>query len=156
MADLLVPLYGLPALEPALERVRGDGCDVRRALAPEKHLVTRWVGEQFSAAWASECEVGFARVPLACFLAVRGAELCGFAAYEATCRNFFGPLGVRPDCGGAGLGAALLLSALHAMRGEGYAYAIIGGAGPAAFFEKLAGAIAIPGSEPGIHRGMLR
>lgn len=146
----------MPALEPALERARGEGCDVRRALAPEKHLVARWVHEHFSPAWASECEAGFGRVPLACFIAVRGARLCGFAAYEATCRNFFGPLGVLPECRGAGLGAALLLTSLHAMRAEGYAYAIIGAAGPAEFFEKLAGAIPIPGSEPGIYRDMLR
>jgi hypothetical protein len=31
---------------------------------------------------------------VACFIAVREGRLCGFAAYEATCRNFFGPLGV--------------------------------------------------------------
>jgi hypothetical protein len=34
------------------------------------------------------------------------------------------------------------------MRAEGYAYAIIGGVGPAAFFEKLVKAQVIDGSTP--------
>jgi hypothetical protein len=33
----------------------------------------------------------------------------------------------------------------------GYAYAIIGGVGPAAFYEKVCGAFVIPGSERGIY-----
>ena len=38
---------------------------------------------------------------------------------------------------------------------QGYGYAIIGGAGPIGFYEKSVGAIAIPGSSPGIYKGML-
>lgn len=152
VGDLLVRLYALQPLTSATV----EGVDVRRAIAPEKHLVTRWVAEHFSPAWASECEVAFAHVPLGCFLAVREGRLCGFAAYDATCRNFFGPLGVSPQDRTSGIGSALSLAALHAMRDEGYAYAIIGGAGPTAFFERLVGAQLIPGSEPGIYRGMLR
>lgn len=152
MADLLVNLL---ALSP-IDRPQSEGIEIRRALAPEKHLVTRWVAENFSAAWAGECEAAFARLPVACFLAVKGGGLCGFAAYEATCRNFFGPIGVAPDARGTGTGAALLLTALYAMRSEGYAYAIIGGAGPMEFFKKVAGAVVIAGSEPGIYRGLLR
>jgi hypothetical protein len=156
MADLLVKLLDLPGLTPALERVGANGFEIRRALAPEKHLVTRWVGERFSPAWSSECEAAFARMPIACFIAVKDQQLCGFAAYEATCRNFFGPLGVEPACRGQHLGEALLLAALHSMRAEGYAYAIIGGVGPGEFFRKTVGAVVIDGSDPGIYRGMLR
>jgi hypothetical protein len=54
------------------------------------------------------------------------------------------------------LARALLLAALHAQRSRGYAYAIIGGVGPAAFYAKVVGAIDIPGSTPGIYGGMLR
>jgi hypothetical protein len=35
-----------------------------------------------------------------------------------------------------GVGRALTLSCLHAMRGYGYGYAVIGSVGPAAFYEK--------------------
>jgi hypothetical protein len=54
------------------------------------------------------------------------------------------------------LGRALLLAVLHAQRAQGYAYAIIGGVGPAEFYARNVGAIPIAGSTPGIYAGMLR
>lgn len=42
------------------------------------------------------------------------------------------------------------------MRDIGYAYAIIGGVGPAAFYEKTVGAILIPDSAPGVYRDFLQ
>ena len=39
---------------------------------------------------------------------------------------------------------------------DGYAYAIIGGVGPAAFYASAVGAIPIEGSSPGIYRDPLR
>ena len=156
MPDLLVRLYDLPDLTPALETVRARGFEVRRALVPEKPSVLPWIETHFSAAWAAECDAAFARQPLACFLAVRDQQLCGFAAYEATCRGFFGPIGVNSEFRENHLGGALLLAALHAMHAEGYAYAIIGGAGPVDFFRKTVGATVIENSVPGIYRGLLR
>jgi hypothetical protein len=41
------------------------------------------------------------------------------------------------------------------MRQQGFGYAIIGGVGPAAYYSKVVGAVAIEGSEPGIYRGLL-
>ena len=38
---------------------------------------------------------------------------------------------------------------------DGFAYAIIGGVGPAAFYAKAVGAVDIAGSTPGIYGGML-
>ncbi|RYD81175.1 MAG: GNAT family N-acetyltransferase [Verrucomicrobiaceae bacterium] len=156
MPDLLVRLYDLPPLESAVERVAAAGFQIRRALAPEKHVILPWIEEVFSPAWASECEVAFSRLPLACFVATQEQKLCGFSAYEATCRNFFGPLGVTEEYRCEGLGIALLLSGLHAMRNEGYAYAIIGGAGPVDFFEKAVSAVPIEHSTPGLYQGLLR
>jgi len=52
-------------------------------------------------------------------------------------------------------GTALLLATLHAMAAEGYAYAIIGGFGPAEFYSKAVGAVPIAGSTPGIYANML-
>jgi GNAT superfamily N-acetyltransferase len=77
--------------------------------------------------------------------------LVGFACYEATCRNFFGPELVHPALRGRGIGKALVLAALHAMRAEGYGYAIIGWASSADFYRKAVGATVIEGSEPGIY-----
>jgi predicted N-acetyltransferase YhbS len=62
---------------------------------------------------------------------------------------------VRSDLRKQGIGTGLLLLALQAMREEGYAYAIIGGAGPTAFYERAVGAIIIPGSAGGIYEGKL-
>jgi GNAT superfamily N-acetyltransferase len=156
MADLLVRLYDLPAHSPAVEALAGQGIVVRRAMASERAIVVEWVRAQGSAGWAGECEAAFARVPLACFVAVAaqpppGEGLVGVACYEATCRNFFGPELVHPDWRGRGIGRALLLSALEAMRAEGYAYAIIGWAASVDFYRRAVGAMPIEGSSPGIY-----
>jgi GNAT superfamily N-acetyltransferase len=80
----------------------------------------------------------------------------GFACYDATCRGFFGPELVHPDRRERGIGRALLIAALHAMRAEGYAYAIIGWASSIEFYQKAVGATVIEGSEPGIYPPALR
>jgi predicted N-acetyltransferase YhbS len=90
-------------------------------------------------------------VPATCFIALRDGNVVGFACYDVTARNFFGPEGVDASMRGKGIGRALLLSALHAQRVAGYAYAIIGGVGPTAFYEKCVGATSIEGSTPGIY-----
>ncbi len=113
-----------------------------------------WVRAHGSPGWASECEVAFARQPVACFVAVEGARqdrLAGVACYEAAARGFFGPELVHPAHRGKGLGKALLLSALHAMRADGYAYAVIGWASTIDFYRRAVGAVVIEGSDPGIY-----
>lgn len=156
MPDMLVKLYDLPLPEPLTADLTGRGIEVRRALSPEKHLVVGWVRQAFGDHWGSECEVSFASRPVSCFIATGGGQVIGFACYEATCRDFFGPTGVAPERRGLGIGKALLLACLHAMRAEGYAYAVIGGAGPVDFYAKACGAVPIEGSQPGIYRGLLR
>lgn len=148
MSDLLVRLYDL--------RAGAADSRVRRAFAAEKHLVTSWVRENFGAGWASECDLSFARQPIACFVASDERELLGFACYDATARGFFGPTGVREDHRREGIGRALLFAALHDMAAQGYAYAIVGAAGAVEFYQKELGAMAIPESAPGFYRGMLR
>ena len=100
--------------------------------------------------WAVETERAFAPTPICCYIGLKGNEVAGFAVYEGTRRDYFGPTGVREDLRGSGLGAALLLACLGSMREMGYSYAIIGGVGPAKFYEKTVGAAVIPGSDVGI------
>jgi GNAT superfamily N-acetyltransferase len=133
----------------------GAGIVMRRALAPEKHKVTAWVRQTFSEAWASEAEVAFSRQPVSCFIAIQQKKIVGFACHDATCPNFFGPTGVDPKAQKNGIGKALLFACLEAMKHQGFGYAIIGGAGPAEFYAKAVGDVAIEGSEPGIYRGLL-
>jgi GNAT superfamily N-acetyltransferase len=135
--------------------VSAVGIVVRRAAAAERSAVVEWARAHGSPGWADECEAAFARLPLACFVAVENDTLVGFACYEAACRNFFGPELVHPDRRGRGVGRALLLAALHAMRAEGYAYAIIGWASSIAFYRHAVGAVVIEGSEPGIYPAKL-
>jgi len=152
---MLVRLYALPESSP-LNALRDDGIELRRALAPERHVVVSWVREHFGEGWASECEVSFARLPISCFRAQRGQDVLGFACYDATAKGFFGPTGVLEREREQGIGTALLLMALRAMAAEGYAYAIIGGAGPSDFYARAVGAIPIEGSAPGIYTNLLR
>jgi GNAT superfamily N-acetyltransferase len=153
---MLVKLYELPDLAPHLEKMRAQGIEIRRGLPPERHLVMAWVTEHFNAGWASEVAMSFSHLPVTCYLAVEGKALRGLACYDATAKGFFGPTGVDEAGRGHGIGTALLLACLHALHADSYGYAIIGGAGPTEFYEKTVGAVTIPGSSPGIYRGMLR
>ena len=155
MPDMLVKLYELPDESALLEELSSQGLAVRRAMAPDKFRVVPWVQEHSSLSAAGEADVCFARSPISCFIATRGADIIGYACYDATCKNFFGPTRVLDVWQGKGIGKALLIRCLRAMREEGYAYAIIGGVGPAAFYEKAVGAVMIEGSKPGIYRDFL-
>ncbi len=152
-ADILVKLYDLPPLD--LSRTDAAGVTVRRALAPEKHIITAWIDRHFEPAWVSEAERCFANRAITCFVAVQGQEMLGFACWDAPALGIWGPTGVAEAARGKGVGAALLLATLNAMREQGYAYAIIGAAGPIEFYQRFIGGIVIPGSWPGLYAGML-
>jgi GNAT superfamily N-acetyltransferase len=153
--DMLVKLYTLPDLAPDLARQTAAGITLRRAMAPEKHLVVAWVRANFSADWASEADVAINGRPPTCFVATQEEKLIGFACYDSTAKGFFGPTGVAEEARGQGTGRALLLACLHAMRADGYGYGIIGAAGPTGFYTKAVGATPIPDSWPGAYSGLL-
>lgn len=155
MGDLLVRLYDLPEF-PSEAKVVAAGVTVRRALPPERHVVTDWVGKHFSSNWVAEVEAAMSRLPVTCWIAVKDGKLLGFACHDATAKGFFGPTGVDEAARGQGIGEVLLISTLRGMREAGYAYAVIGGAGPVEFYQKRLDASVIPGSTPGIYKGMLR
>ena len=154
MIDMLVRLYDLPDSAALYAEVAASGVTLRRARAFEKHTVAAFA-RTFSEKWASEVEVALSRQPVACFIATREKRILGFACYDTTMRGFFGPTGVAQEARGMGLGKALLFKSLEALRETGHAYAIIGGVGPREFYEKVCGAIEIPGSDPGIYGDLL-
>jgi len=156
MPDMLVKLYELPEGESSSQYTQRTGVVVRRAIGPELRAVAEWVEQRFGKGWRSECEVAFAGLPATCYVAVKDGELLGFACYDATCKGFFGPTGVDENVRGLGIGKQLFLETLKGMREAGYAYGIIGGAGPVDFYAKTAGATVIEGSVPGIYKGMLK
>ncbi|MFO7709005.1 MAG: GNAT family N-acetyltransferase [Desulfobacterales bacterium] len=151
MPDMLVKLYELPPIDVPLKRAQRQGIAIRRPLARERRPLIAWVNGSFSQPWGTECEAAFAATPPNCFVALQDEVIIGFACHDCTCKNFFGPTGVAEHARGRGVGLALLLSCLHAMRDQGYAYAVIGGVGPAAYYAKTVGAALIEGSTPGIY-----
>jgi len=151
MPDMLVPLLKLPCLEPIKEQMREAGIVIRRALPHEAGLIRAFVEEHFGALWAEEIAVCYANKPTTMLIALRNGRLTGFSAYECTHRGFFGPTGVLESERGKGVGKALLIAGLWGLREMGYAYGIIGGAGPVEFYEKSIGATVIADSVPGIY-----
>ena len=149
--DMLIKLF-----EPPARAAAAPSHLVRKPIGPEQALVLRWVAATFSAGWASEAQVALANRPVSLFIATRAESLAGFCCYDATARGLVGPIGVAPPARGGGIGAALLLACLSDMRGVGYGYAIVGGVGAPEFFQRVAGAIEIQGSTPGLYAGMLR
>ncbi len=152
MADMLVRLYNLPDHRELLARLAEEGITIRRAQPWELTAVRRFITEHFSRGWADETSLGFARQPISVFIAQDGKRMVGFAAYECTARNFFGPMGVDEEYRKRGIGAALTLACMHALAEMGYGYAIIGAAGPEEFYTKVCGAEPIADSKPGIYR----
>lgn len=146
MADVLVKLYALGEVPGEIE-----GMEIRRPLPHEKGILKKWVGESFFQEWAEEFENSFKSFPVTAFIALRDGKPVGFACYEATCRGFFGPTAVLPKERGKGIGKELLLRSMYGLRELGYAYGIVGGAGPTDFYVKVLGGIPIPGSTPGIY-----
>lgn len=153
---MLVRLYDLPQVHNEILSLQDKGITIRKPLAPEKTLLTKWAEKHFSALWADEVDVAFSRSPISCLIATQNQEIIGFACYETTSKNYFGPTGVLPSHRGLGLGKILLIESLRLMKESGYAYAIIGGVGPAEFYKKAVDAVIIEGSNPGIYKGLIK
>src|SRR5437764_12015091 len=152
MPDLLVNLL---KLSPP-KSISDDAVTIRRAQPFEITPVREFIEKNFSVAWADEISVGFANKPVTVFIGTRDGRVIGFAGYECTRKAFFGPTGVDISERGRGIGKALLFSALHGLRELGYAYGIIGAAGPVEFYQETVGAIVIPDSDPGIYTDLLK
>lgn len=157
MQDMLVRLLDLPDISNLEEQLlETENIVFKRPIAPEKSIVVDWVGQNFSQNWADETSVSFTSLPINCYIAQRDQDILGFACFESTARNFFGPTGVIPSERGKDIGKLLLVKSLMAMQDMGYAYAIIGGVGPAAYYEKTVGASIIQKSEKSIYQYLLK
>ena len=171
MTDMLVRLYALPEVTSHLTMLHQKALEIRRPHASEKHVLSVWVQQHFAdSAWAAGCEVALENRPVSCYIAVKKSQapvsrpnlydlpeevLVGFACYDVSSKGMFGPLGVHECYRNQGIGSALLLTCLHAMKEEGYAYAVIGWVASEDFYARAVGATVIPDSEPGIYRGKL-
>ena len=149
-------MYRLPSRDEGEGHLTGTEILIRRANTFEMSRVSAFIETSFSRSWADENQAAFGRQPVTCFLAIEDGAVVGFAAYEATRRAFFGPTGVSSSHRGRGIGKALLIASLWGLADLGYAYGIIGSAGPVEFYQRAVGAILIPDSTPGIYTDMLR
>ena len=139
MPDMLVKLYDLPE-DAQTACPRDESVQIRRAMAPDKFRVVEWVKEHSGLSAAGECDVCFARPAVSCFIATRGKKILGYACYDATAPDFFGPTRVLDEEQGGGIGRALLLRSLAAMRHRRR--------GPAGVLQKVCGRDADPGFRP--------
>lgn len=151
--DMLVKLYEVQDCPELMEKLKADGIFIKKAMTPDLTKITSWVKETFGQGWADECTAAI--LTDGCWIAVKDKKVIGFACYDATMKDFFGPTGVQEDMRGHGIGKALLIRCLISMKERGYAYAIIGSAGPKDFYRKAVGAIGIEGSIPGAYRNMV-
>ena len=155
MTDLLVNLYSR-RLDELAGRVADVAATIRAALPPELHIVADWIRSNFSEYWVSEATVAMAHQPPGCLVATVDGDLVGFACYDATARGFFGPTGVAEGARDNRIGLALFYHTLMAMKAQGYAYAVIGSAGPIEFYVNAVGALPIPSEREDIYQGLLR
>lgn len=152
MPDMLCSLVRLPEIRPDIDRLHAEGITIRRANSWDFTRTREFVLKHFTTGWADETNVAFSHMPVTCFLALKGDEILGFADYECTRKNYFGPTGVDPEARGKGIGKVLFLACLYGLRDLGYTYAVIGDAGPVDFYRKIAGAIPIElGNQRGIY-----
>ena len=104
MPDMLVRLYDLPDSRPIMAKMEEQGITIRRAIAPEKHVVLDWIKEFFGRL-DERGGCGHVQSPSTCIIAVDEAQqkIAGFACYEATNRLLW-PTGVDPAYRGRGIG----------------------------------------------------
>jgi hypothetical protein len=156
MPDMLVKLYNLHYDWSFIQQQEKLGITIRKPIGAEKHYAIEWVRETFGEAWASETDMAFSNSPVSLFIAQKSKKMIAFGCYDATGLGLFGPTGVAEAWRGKGTGKALLLACLLDMKLKGYAYAIIGSAGPVDYYRKAVGAVVIPDSEPSIWKDMLQ
>ncbi|WP_442481901.1 GNAT family N-acetyltransferase [Aeoliella sp. SH292] len=92
--------------------------------------------------WKGEVGVALRNTPPTVFVALDNDRVVGFAAYDANNlgTGWFGPMGVDERLQGRGVGRALLVETLTAMRSAGYTQAIIPWVGPVEFYRRHVGA----------------
>lgn len=146
LPDMIVRLKHLPDPGPIERRLAKEGYVVERATLGHRPKLAAFIEKHFSERWALQTAATFSRQPVSLFVALSGKEIAGFAAYDCSYRSYFGPTGVREDLRGKGVGAALLLRTLEDMTTQAYKWAIIGEVDPVAFYQKVCGAVVIPGS----------
>lgn len=157
MADMLVKLFNISYTDELESKLSQNGIRIKRALAPDRSRVVEFSKTASDHDYSDEVNAAFANNPVTCYIATRGKELLGFACFEATAKDFFGPMAVSEKERKKGIGRALLLRSLLSMQEMGYAYGIIGWPATTAipFYEKCVNAEMIKEKSSGVYQRMI-
>ena len=93
--DMLVKLYEVQDCPELMEKLKAEGIFIKKAMTPDLTKITSWVKETFGQGWADECTAAI--LTDGCWIAVKDKKVIGFACYDATMKDFFGPTGVQED-----------------------------------------------------------
>lgn len=126
MADMLVKLYNIPNSYEIEKKLSEEGIKIKKALAPDRSRIIDFSRACAKEDYSDEVTAAFSNNPITCYIATKEKKIIGFACYEATAKDFFGPMAVLENERKKGIGKALLLKSLESMQELGYAYAIIG------------------------------
>lgn len=157
MADMLVKLYNVPDSRDLEKRLLEEGIRIKKALAPDRSKIVEFSRTCAKDDYSDEVSAAFSNNPITCYIATRDKKIIGFACYEATAKDFFGPMAVSETERKRGIGKALLLKSLESMQELGYAYAIIGWPTTSAidFYRKCVDAVMIEERSSGVYRRMI-
>jgi GNAT superfamily N-acetyltransferase len=134
--DVDIPLASLPA-DPGGWRL-ADASDVDAVAAFCARHYPDWANEATRACAAGTLTLSFGGDHTA---PGGDAEPTGFCAFDGNRRGGLGPVAVRPDLVGRGVGRATLLGALHTMRARGDDIAAVQWVGPLRPYVQLGGHI---------------
>lgn len=157
MADMLVKLFNISYSDEQEAKLRQNGIRIKRALAPDRSRVVEFSKTVSDQDYSDEVRAAFANNPVTCYIAARGKELLGFACFEATAKDFFGPMAVSAKERKKGIGRVLLLKSMLSMQEMGYAYGIIGWPAESAipFYEKCVNAKMLDETSSGVYQRMI-
>jgi ribosomal protein S18 acetylase RimI-like enzyme len=153
--DMLIKLFDMAIDWSFISQQAKQQVTIRKPIGPDQEIILAWAERHFPLTWLSEIQRALHNSPCSCYIAQQDSSLLGFACYDATALGFFGPLGVIESVRGIGIGSALTKACLLDMSLKGYGYAIVGMAGEPEFYRRVADAIEIPESDPGIYRWTL-
>ena len=157
MADMLVKLFHLSSPIELENALLSEGIRIKRALAPDKSKIEEFAKTCTNEDYSDEVSIALTNIPATCYIATKGKKIVGFACFEVTAKNFFGPMAVLEEYRKKGIGKVLLLKSLVSMREMGYAYAIIGWPAKSAipFYEKSVDAFLIDETSSGLYKQMI-
>lgn len=157
MADMLVNLFQIPSSQELEKQLLEKGIQIKKAIAPDRSKIAEFARTCSNDDYSDEVYAAFTNHPVTCYIAVKDKKLIGFACYEATAKDFFGPMAVLKEEREKGIGRVLLIKSLESMKEMGYAYAIIGWPTKKAisFYEKCVGAKMITSVFMGIYTQMI-